>query len=81
MVWNCIRRGSGGALGKDSAPGGGQALDQASQDSVHGTDLAGDQEASGQCFQSYDLIFEWSRVEPEFGLDESCGYLLTQDIL
>ena len=40
--------------------------------------LAGVQEASGECSQTYGLIFEWSSVEPG---DDLYGSLPTQDIL
>ena len=43
--------------------------------------LAGVQEASGECSQTYGLIFEWSSVEPGVGLNELYGFLPTQDIL
>ena len=52
----CQGRGSWG-LGTGSAPQGGQALEQPPQRSDHAIELAGGQEASGQCFQTHSVIF------------------------
>ena len=42
---------------------------------------AGVQEASGQCSQTYGLIFVWSCVELGVGHNGPCGCLLTRGIL
>jgi len=73
---SCDRRGSGWVSGKSSLPS--QALEQVPQGSGHGTELVEVQDASGQCFQTYGLIFGWFSVEPGVGFDRS---IPTQDIL
>lgn len=42
---------------------------------------AGVQEATGQCSQTYGLIFVWSCVELGVGHNGPCGCLLTRGIL
>ena len=60
---------------------GGQALEQPYWGSGRSTtDLARMQE-SGQCSQTYGLIFEWSCVGPGTGLEDPYEWLLTWDIL
>ena len=59
----------------------GQAVEQPPQGSGNGTELAGVQEVSEQCSQTYNLISGWSCVEPGVGLDDPYGSIPTQDIL
>jgi len=38
------------------------------------------QDVSGQCSQTYGVIFGWSCVELGVGFDDPCGSIPTQDI-
>ena len=67
--------------GKGSASESGQALEQAPQSSGHGPEIAGVQDASGQCSQTSALVLEWFCVEPGAGHGDPYGSLLTWDIL
>lgn len=58
-----------------------QAVEQAPQGIGHGTELTGVQKASGQCSQSHDLIFGWSRVETGVGFSDPYEFLPSWDIL
>lgn len=53
------------------------ALEHAFQESGHSTELARVYEASEQCFQSYNLVFVWSYMEPGVELYDHSVFLPT----
>ena len=47
----------------------------------YGTELARVQEATGQCFRTNGLVFEWSCLEPGVGLNDPYECLPAQAVL